>query len=87
MSEVRGSGFRGSGLEVRGQKSEVRGPGVQRFRGSEFRGSRVQRFKGSAAPPAKKTAGLIEKETDEHRTSNIQHRTSNECILSILKKI
>ena len=23
---------------------------------------------------------------DEHRTSNVQHRTSNECIQSILKK-
>jgi len=26
-------------------------------------------------------------ETDERRTSNVQHRTSNECILSVLKKI
>jgi hypothetical protein len=35
-----------------------------RFRvlGSEVLGSEVQ---GSAQPPAKKTAGLIEKETDE----------------------
>jgi len=35
-----------------------------RFRvlGSEVQGFRVQ---GSAQPPAKKTAGLIEKETDE----------------------
>ena len=40
-----------------------------------------------AAPPAKKSVGLIEKETDEHRTSNVQHRTSNECILSVIKKI
>jgi hypothetical protein len=30
---------------------------------------------------------LIKNETDEHRTLNVQHRTSNECILSILKKI
>jgi hypothetical protein len=45
------------------------------------------RFQVSAQPPAKKTAGQIEKETDERRTSNVQHRTSNECILSVLKKI
>jgi hypothetical protein len=32
------------------------------------------RFQMSAPPPAKKTAGLIEKETDEHRTSNIERR-------------
>ncbi len=38
-----------------------------------------------AQPLAKKTASLIERETDEHRTSNVQHRTSNECILSILR--
>jgi len=32
----------------------------------------------SAQPPAKKTAGLIKKETySERRTSNAQHRTSN----------
>jgi hypothetical protein len=31
----------------------------------------------SAPPPAKKTAGLIEKETDERRTSNIERPTSN----------
>jgi len=39
----------------------------------------VQRFyvQGSAQPPVKKTAGQIEKETDERRTSNVQHRTSN----------
>jgi hypothetical protein len=30
-----------------------------------------------AAPLAKKTASLIGKETDERRTSNVQHRTSN----------
>ena len=28
----------------------------------------------SAQPPVKKTAGLIEKETDERRTLNVQHR-------------
>ena len=39
----------------------------------------------SAAGPG--TVSLIGKETDEHRTSNVQHRTPNECILSILKKI
>ena len=31
----------------------------------------------SAQPPAKKTAGQIEKETYKRRTSNAQHRTSN----------
>ena len=31
----------------------------------------------SATPPAKKTAGLIENETDERRTSNIERPTSN----------
>jgi len=31
----------------------------------------------SAQPPAKRTAGLIEKETDERRTSNVQHRIMN----------
>jgi hypothetical protein len=49
--------------------------------------SGIRRCQVSAQPPAKKTAGLIEKETDERRTSNVQHRTSNECILSVLKKI
>ncbi len=39
--------------------------------GSKVQGSRVQ---GLAQPPAKKTAGLIENETNEHRTSNVQHR-------------
>jgi hypothetical protein len=42
-----------------------------RVQGSEFRvqGSRF-RVRGSAQLPAKKTAGLIEKETDEVHTSN-----------------
>jgi hypothetical protein len=35
----------------------------------------------------KKTASLIGKETNERPTSNFQHRTSNECILSVLIKI
>jgi hypothetical protein len=66
----RGSGFKGS--EVQGSKvpgSKVQGSG---FKGSGFR---VQRFRvlGSALP-AKKTAGQIDKETNEHRTSNVQHR-------------
>jgi hypothetical protein len=46
------------------QGSEVQGSKVQRFR--------VQRFKGSAPPQAKKTACLIEEETDERRTSNVE---------------
>jgi len=37
----------------------------------------VFRFQVSAQPQAKQTAGLIEKETYERRTSNAQHRTSN----------
>ena len=41
----------------------------------------------SAPLPAKKTAGIIKNKTDERRTSNVQHRTSNECILPVLKKI
>jgi len=56
MGTVQGfrvKGFRGSG---------VLGSEVQRFRGSEVLGSEVL---GSAPPPAKKTAGQIEKETDE----------------------
>jgi hypothetical protein len=46
------------------------------------------RFEVSGVSPAagQKTACLIEKETDERRTSNVQHRTSNECILSVLKR-
>jgi hypothetical protein len=35
------------------------------------------RCRVSAQPPAKKTAGQIEKETDERRTSNIERPTSN----------
>ena len=30
-----------------------------------------------------RVVSLMGKETDEHRTSNVQHRTSNECILSV----
>ena len=37
--------------------------------GSGSKGSGIQ---GSAPPPAKKTAGQIEKETDERRTSNVE---------------
>jgi hypothetical protein len=44
-----------------------------------FRGEAISehRFQVSAPPPAKKTAGQIEKETDERRTSNIERPTSN----------
>jgi hypothetical protein len=31
--------------------------------------------------------GLIEKETDGHRTPNAQHQTLNDCILSVFKDI
>jgi hypothetical protein len=36
----------------------------------------------SAPPPAKKTAGLIEKETHEHRTSNIEGMNFDELVKS-----
>jgi hypothetical protein len=36
------------------------------------------RFQVSAPPLAAEAASLIEEETNEHRTSNVQHRTSNE---------
>ena len=39
----------------------------------------------SAKPLAAEATNLIGKETNEHRTSNVQHRTSNEWILSICK--
>jgi hypothetical protein len=45
------------------------------------------RFQCSAQALAAAAISLIEKETNEHRTSNVQHRTPNECILSILIKI
>ena len=59
------------------------GPGVS--------GVRCQdgwRFQASVFSPAarRNAASLIEKETDERRSSNVQHRTSNECILSVLKR-
>jgi len=40
-------------------------------------------FQVSAPPPVKNAASLIAKETNEHRTSNVQHRTSNNefCLL------
>jgi hypothetical protein len=41
----------------------------------------------SAQPLARKAICLIEEETDERRTSNVQHPTSNKFILSVLKKI
>jgi hypothetical protein len=41
----------------------------------------------SGQPLVAEAASLIEKETNQHRTSNVQHPTSNECILSVLKKI
>ena len=34
-----------------------------------------------------RASSLIGIETDERRTSNVEHRTSNKCILSVLKKI
>jgi hypothetical protein len=54
--------------------------------GGKFR-VQATRFQVSAQPrpPAAETASLIGKETEnEHRTSNVQHRTPNQCILSVL---
>ncbi len=41
----------------------------------------------SAQPPAKKTATLIEKETNEHRTSNTERPTSNNVFCQFYKKM
>ena len=51
----------------------------------EFRvlGSEVKGFRGSVLQPAKKTAGLIEKETLKKRISNNNCRISKDCIPSI----
>jgi len=38
----------------------------------------------SAQPPAKKTAGQIEKETMNNRISNDERRVTNQGILSVL---
>jgi len=53
-----------------------RGERVQGFRVQRFKGSRFK-VQGSAPPPAKKTAGQIEKKklmNIENRTSNLEHR-------------
>ncbi|CAB1084240.1 hypothetical protein D1AOALGA4SA_11767 [Olavius algarvensis Delta 1 endosymbiont] len=57
---VQGSGFRvlGSGFRVLGSRFRVLGSGF--------------RVLGSAQPPAKRTAGQIEKETLKKRISNIE---------------
>jgi hypothetical protein len=67
-SEVQGSGFWVLGSRVQGSRFWV-----QRF---WVQGFRVQGFKGSAQPPAKKTVGLIEKETLKKRISNVEVRYS-----------
>jgi len=78
--KVQGSGFRvqGSGYRVPGSRFRVPGAGF-RVQGSGYRvpgaGFKVQAL---ALPPDKKTAGQIEKETDKHRSSNIE-----KCILLI----
>ena len=60
------------------QRSEAQGLGLRVL------GARVL---GSAPPPAKKTAGQIEKETLKKRISNNECRISKEFILSILIKL
>jgi hypothetical protein len=62
-------------IRVKGKRSSA----VQRVRGSGFRGSGVQ---GSAPPPAKKTAGQIEKETNSSPQSS--QRTLRKKILNNL---
>jgi len=44
-------------------------------------------FQVSAPPPVKNAASLIAKETNEHRTSNVQHRTSNNEFCLLLKRL
>jgi len=39
-------------------------------------------FQGSALPLAQKVASLIEKETYEHRTSNIERRMNEFCLFA-----
>jgi hypothetical protein len=41
----------------------------------------------SALPPARKTAGQIEKETNERRTSNIERPTSNTVFCHFIKRL
>jgi hypothetical protein len=58
-------------------------PGVP---SSPFGLRRAGRCQVSAQPLTKKTASLIETETDERSTSNVQLRTLNKRILSVLKR-
>jgi hypothetical protein len=85
---TRGSGFRGSkvqGTRFRVQRFKVQGSG---FRVPFFALRATQGKQGSAQPPAKKTAGQIEKETQKKRISNpppadCKYRTrNNECRMS-----
>jgi len=85
---VQGAGFRvqGSGCRVQGSGCRVQGLGfrVHRFRVWGFASGfdPTRRVQGSAPPPAKKTAGQIEKETLKKRISNppeadCKHRIMN----------
>jgi hypothetical protein len=66
--------FGGYSREKCGVGSEVQGSGLRgsRFRVPFFALRATQGKQGSAQPPAKKTAGQIEKETQKKRISNIE---------------
>jgi hypothetical protein len=70
--KVQGSGFR-----VQGSRFRVQGSGFK-VQGSGFK------VQSSAPPLAKKTAGLIKKETLKKRISNNECRMSKECILPVV---
>jgi len=55
------------------------------FTGQEFNGA--SRVRGSAQPPAKKTAGQIEKETLKNRISNDEWRRLESLLSIFLDKI
>jgi hypothetical protein len=45
----------------------------------------MNKFSGFSPAAGQKTAGQIEKETDERRTSNVEHRTSNKVFYRFQK--
>ncbi len=55
-----------------------------KVQGSGFRGSRVEE---SAPPLAAEASSQIEKETNEHRTSNIERPTSNNVFCQLKKRL
>jgi hypothetical protein len=48
-------------------------------------GSKGSEIQGSAPPPAKKTAGQIEKETKVLKIPNLKHQITNKSQISIFK--